>query len=54
MIYGLLQQLQALGLNVPEILKQLGSSNGEDSVTVVGEPKTNESGAVKGTEKEQI
>ncbi len=24
MIYGLLQQLQALGLNVPEILKQLG------------------------------
>jgi flotillin len=26
MIYGLLQQLQALGLNVPEILKQLGNS----------------------------
>ncbi|HWN07919.1 MAG TPA: SPFH domain-containing protein [Pyrinomonadaceae bacterium] len=26
MIYGLLQQLQALGLNVPEILKQLGVS----------------------------
>jgi len=27
MIFGLLQQLQALGLNVPEILKQLGVSN---------------------------
>ena len=27
MIYGLLQQLQALGLNVPEILKQLGVSS---------------------------
>ena len=26
MIYGLLQQLQALGLNLPEILKQLGVS----------------------------
>ena len=29
MIYALLQQLQALGLNVPEVLKQLGT-NGED------------------------
>ena len=27
MIYGLLQQLQALGLNVPDILKQLGISS---------------------------
>jgi len=27
MIYGLLQQLQALGLNVPDILKQLGVSS---------------------------
>jgi hypothetical protein len=26
MIYALLQQLQALGLNVPEILKQLGTA----------------------------
>lgn len=36
MIYALLQQLQALGLNVPEILKQLGtaaeSTNGTDRV----------------------
>jgi hypothetical protein len=24
MIYGLLQQLQSLGLNLPEVLKQLG------------------------------
>jgi hypothetical protein len=26
MIYGLLQQLQSLGLNLPEVLKQLGST----------------------------
>jgi hypothetical protein len=36
MIYALLQQLQALGLNVPEILKQLGttaeSTNGSEGV----------------------
>jgi len=30
MIFALLQQLQALGLNVPDMLKQLGTSNGED------------------------
>ena len=30
MIYTLLQQLQALGLNVPDILKQLGTTNGAD------------------------
>lgn len=30
MIYALLQQLQALGLNVPDILKQLGTTNGEE------------------------
>jgi flotillin len=38
MIYGLLQQLQALGLNVPEILKQLGNSTDtvdERTVTAV-------------------
>jgi hypothetical protein len=30
LIYGLLQQLQSLGLNVPEVLAQLGlKSNGE-------------------------
>jgi flotillin len=30
MIYALLQQLQALGLNVPDILRQLGTTNGEE------------------------
>ncbi|HEY5885008.1 MAG TPA: hypothetical protein VIT88_10000, partial [Pyrinomonadaceae bacterium] len=29
MIYALLQQLQALGLNVPDMLKQLGVSTDE-------------------------
>lgn len=40
MIYALLQQLQALGLNVPEILKQLGTTNGETVVSVPTEIKT--------------
>ena len=44
MIYGLLQQLQALGLNVPEILKQLGVStdaiNTTDVETTTGEKVT--------------
>lgn len=30
MIYALLQQLQALGLNLPDIIKQLGTTNGEE------------------------
>ena len=34
MIYALLQQLQALGLNLPDILKQLGTTNGEEVKTV--------------------
>lgn len=42
MIYALLQQLQALGLNVPEILKQLGTTNGEAVVNVPTEIKTEE------------
>ncbi len=33
MIYGLLQQLQALGLNVPEILRQLGVTANEEAVS---------------------
>jgi flotillin len=42
MIYALLQQLQALGLNVPEIIKQLGTTtNGDDGVKVT-EIKTKE------------
>lgn len=40
MIYALLQQLQALGLNVPDLLKQLGTSNGEDGVKPVPQIKT--------------
>jgi len=40
MIYTLLQQLQALGLNIPEILKQLGTTNGEDGVKVATPIKT--------------
>lgn len=39
MIYSLLQQLQALGLNVPDLLKQLGTSNDVDSVKVPAEVK---------------
>lgn len=39
MIYALLQQLQALGLNVPDILKQLGTTNGEE-VKVAPQIKT--------------
>jgi len=31
MIYALLQQLQALGLNIPDMLKQLGTSDGTKS-----------------------
>ena len=42
MIYSLLQQLQALGLNVPDMLKQLGTTNGGDGVKVVTEIKTKE------------
>ncbi|HET9480099.1 MAG TPA: SPFH domain-containing protein [Pyrinomonadaceae bacterium] len=42
MIYALLQQLQALGLNVPEILKQLGTTNGDEVVKVATEIKTKE------------
>ena len=34
MIYALLQQLQALGLNVPDLLAQLGTTNGEQAVKV--------------------
>jgi hypothetical protein len=34
--------LQALGLNLPEILKQLGTSNSEDGVRVATEIKTSE------------
>ena len=37
MIYALLQQLQALGLNVPDMLKQLGTTNGGDAVKVNGD-----------------
>jgi len=44
MIFALLQQLQALGLNVPDMLKQLGTTNGEDSAKVTTEIKA------KGTE----
>ena len=39
MIYALLQQLQALGLNLPDLLKQLGTSNETDGQNVVTETK---------------
>jgi len=32
-IYGLLQQLQSLGLNLPEILKQLGTTTDRETVS---------------------
>ena len=51
MIYSLLQQLQALGLNVPEILKQLGTTNGEESGKRV-EIKTAKSAEVNATDQE--
>lgn len=51
MIYSLLQQLQALGLNLPEILKQLGTSNGEEGGKRV-EIKTATSAEVKTTDQE--
>lgn len=37
MIFGLLQQMQALGLNLPEILSQLGVSNPEKLIEAVEE-----------------
>ena len=40
MIYALLQQLQALGLNLPDVLKQLGTSNGEDGPKPAPQLKT--------------
>jgi hypothetical protein len=42
MIYALLQQLQALGLNVPDVLKQLGTTNGEDGAKTIPQIKTAE------------
>ena len=42
MIYALLQQLQALGLNVPDMLKQVGTSNDVDGVKVTTEVKARE------------
>ena len=42
MIYTLLQQLQALGLNVPDLLKQIGTSNDVDGVKVTTEVKAKE------------
>src|SRR5918996_1041525 len=40
MIFALLQQLQALGLNVPDLLKQIGTSNDVEGVKVATEIKT--------------
>jgi flotillin len=42
MIYALLQQLQALGLNVPDILKQLGTTNGEEVARIETQIKSKE------------
>ncbi|HEU4794808.1 MAG TPA: SPFH domain-containing protein [Pyrinomonadaceae bacterium] len=42
LIYALLQQLQALGLNVPDILKQLNTTNGDAVVKVATEIKKEE------------
>ncbi len=40
MIYALLQQLQALGINVPDLLKQLGTSTDVNGPEVATELKT--------------
>jgi flotillin len=42
MIYALLQQLQALGLNLPDLLKQIGTSDDVPGVKVTTEEKANE------------
>ncbi len=42
MIYALLQQLQALGLNIPDLLAQLGTTNGEQTVKAPVTTKTEE------------
>jgi flotillin len=42
MIYALLQQLQALGLNLPDILKQLGTTNGAEVTKIATDIKTKE------------
>ena len=51
MIYALLQQLQALGLNVPDLLKQLGTSNGEDVAKVTPQIKTTDDEPVRKSKK---
>jgi hypothetical protein len=40
MIFGLLQQMQALGLDLPAILSQLGISNPEKLIEAVEEKKS--------------
>ena len=52
LIYSLLQQLQALGLNVPDLLKQLGTTNGEAVVEVATEIKTEEKEPAKTNDSE--
>jgi flotillin len=42
MIYALLQQLQALGINLPDLVKQLGTSNDTDGSKVTAEIKPKE------------
>jgi hypothetical protein len=42
MIYALLQQLQALGINLPELMKQLGKSSEADGSRVATEIKPKE------------
>jgi flotillin len=42
MIYALLQQLQALGLNLPDLLKQIGTSDDVPGVKVTTDEKANE------------
>jgi flotillin len=42
MIYALLQQLQALGLNLPDLLKQIGTSDDVAGVKVTTDEKANE------------
>ena len=44
MIFGLLQQMQALGLDLPAILSQLGVSNPEKLIEAVEEKKKEEKG----------
>lgn len=54
MIYALLQQLQALGINLPDLLKQLGTSNDADGSRVATEIKPQEKEKLSPTQQKKV